>query len=277
MQEDNRLEPCAPASAKRPATATVTLLWLAIGTGISLLVSLVFGELAGPLLSKDQAIDTLAAVLLASSWVGSILLPAFVVAYALVSAFRRRSRSQALRVILFAYLSILLSFTGIYYSMSVVGDLREADDAFIYYQHAATRLAEGRYRQVPRRVADSRAFHGMDRSPWKGLEEEARPFYMHRDAEIPVEFLLEAARQYGDYGDFSSAQHRYFAPKFDPQARLPLLADCLHLSVVTMATLGYGDISPQRWYSKLATDLQVLAGQVLFVVALGMLFGQWWS
>lgn len=264
-------------SRQQPLKARATLLRLAIGAGVSLLVSLGFGELVGRLVSKDQDIELFAAMLVLLSWLGAFLLPASVVAYALASAFRRRSRSHALAIILFAYLSIIMSFAGIYYSMSIVGDLIDSYDTFVYYQHAATRLDEGRYKQVPRRVSGSRAFLGVQRRIWRGLEEEARPFYMHRDAEVPVEFLIQAARQYPQYGELPKPHDRHFVPKFDPHARPPLLGDCFHLSVVTMATLGYGDIAPNKWYSKIAADLQVLTSQVLLVVALGMLFGNWWN
>jgi hypothetical protein len=38
-----------------------------------------------------------------------------------------------------------------------------------------------------------------------------------------------------------------------------------------MTTVGYGNISPNTWYAKLATDTEALTGTVLLVVAFGML------
>ena len=44
-----------------------------------------------------------------------------------------------------------------------------------------------------------------------------------------------------------------------------------------MATVGYGDVHPNQWYSRLAVDMQILIGQILIVVALGCVLGRWWE
>jgi hypothetical protein len=49
-----------------------------------------------------------------------------------------------------------------------------------------------------------------------------------------------------------------------------VLLDCLHLSIMTMTTVGYGDVTPEVWYSKLATDAQALTGVAILVIALGL-------
>ena len=56
---------------------------------------------------------------------------------------------------------------------------------------------------------------------------------------------------------------------FEEGNRLAVWFDCIHLSTVTIATLGYGDIAPTRWYSKLATDLEVLIGIAFVSLSLG--------
>ncbi len=48
--------------------------------------------------------------------------------------------------------------------------------------------------------------------------------------------------------------------------------DCLHYSVVTTTTLGFGDITPAQWYTKLLTDVQVLTGLAIAVVGIGQYF-----
>lgn len=45
---------------------------------------------------------------------------------------------------------------------------------------------------------------------------------------------------------------------------------CLHLSIVTITSLGYGAISPAAWYSRIATDTLVVTGTLILVVALGL-------
>jgi hypothetical protein len=48
--------------------------------------------------------------------------------------------------------------------------------------------------------------------------------------------------------------------------------DCFHYSVVTGSTVGFGDIHPSRWYTKLLTDLQILLSIGLTVLGVSRLF-----
>lgn len=57
-----------------------------------------------------------------------------------------------------------------------------------------------------------------------------------------------------------------YSPSLDPAARSDLL-DALYLSLVTVATLGFGDIVPTAPWLRLATPLQALVGFVLLTAA----------
>jgi Ion channel len=48
--------------------------------------------------------------------------------------------------------------------------------------------------------------------------------------------------------------------------------DCFHYSVVTGSTVGFGDIHPTRWYTKLLTDVQILLSLGLTVLAVSRFF-----
>lgn len=48
--------------------------------------------------------------------------------------------------------------------------------------------------------------------------------------------------------------------------------DCFHYSLVTGSTVGYGDITPVRWYAKLLTDLQILLSLGLTVLGVSRVF-----
>jgi hypothetical protein len=65
--------------------------------------------------------------------------------------------------------------------------------------------------------------------------------------------------------------------RFLPENRLLVFANCLHYSVITMTTVGFDDISPQTWFARFYTDIEALTGTALFIVALGMVFGNWWE
>ena len=48
-------------------------------------------------------------------------------------------------------------------------------------------------------------------------------------------------------------------------------ADFMYFSVITLATVGYGDIHPTSWGMRLVVSLEVLTGLILIGVALGLL------
>jgi hypothetical protein len=206
----------------------------------------------------------------------TILMPLGIALYATIAAFRRRAAIEGLLVICVGYLSVLSSFAGVYYSFNVISDYSEAYEKVNYYRHASTRLDEGLYKSLPARAGDEMAFRGMRYSLWSGLDDEARPYFMHKEAKVPDDLLLEAARRYGP--PWPGDENRIaFSPKFNADMRLQSLLQCFHFSVVTMATVGYGDVFPSQWYSQLVVDMQILIGQILVVVALGCVFGRWWE
>jgi hypothetical protein len=48
--------------------------------------------------------------------------------------------------------------------------------------------------------------------------------------------------------------------------------DCFHFSVVTGSTVGYGDVIPVRWYSKLMADCHILLSLGLTVLGVSRVF-----
>ncbi|MBM3115657.1 potassium channel family protein [Jeongeupia naejangsanensis] len=53
---------------------------------------------------------------------------------------------------------------------------------------------------------------------------------------------------------------------------LKTFLDCLHFSIVTSATVGYGDIYPRDWLARLLTDLHILSATGIAVVGFGRYF-----
>ncbi|MEI7590764.1 MAG: potassium channel family protein [Deltaproteobacteria bacterium] len=70
--------------------------------------------------------------------------------------------------------------------------------------------------------------------------------------------LPAAARDNGDRVKPSNQTHVYF--------------DCFYLSVATITTTGYGDITPLTPLTRLISCLEMLSGQTIVVLALGMWF-----
>jgi hypothetical protein len=237
------------------------VLWLVAGTAASLVLTVGVGELSAHIYAGEPG--TWDQVIAVGSWVLSFAMPAGLVATALYHSFRRRERAELLLTIMTAYFAIIVTSAGVYYSMAIGGDYDDAVAKYTYYREQEERLRAGQIAQVPA-IADQRAFRGIDPRFWSGVDWlESR---LPAPVAVPVEEMLAAARQPLEQ-----------VVRFQPGARPEVFLDCLYLSVVTMATLGYGDITPTAWYSKVAASAQVLTGQVLFVVALGMVFGNWWS
>ena len=52
------------------------------------------------------------------------------------------------------------------------------------------------------------------------------------------------------------------------------VVDCLHFSVMTLSTVGYGDIYPTAWYSKLIVDVEILLGLGINILTIGRYFSR---
>jgi hypothetical protein len=52
------------------------------------------------------------------------------------------------------------------------------------------------------------------------------------------------------------------------------VVDCLHFSVITLSTVGYGDIYPTAWYSKLIVDVEILLGLGINILTIGRYFSR---
>lgn len=255
------------------ATTIKTISILALATLLSITLSVCTFELMlrnTHLINKSSTIFVALVVAFAT-----VAMPFAISIYATYAAFRRRAALDGLLVICAGYLAVLLSFAGVYYSFNVVSDYQESRELADFYIHASTRLDQGLLQHVPERIADQQAFHGMRHPLWRDLSDEARPYFLHRGSKVPVDFLVAAARRYGPWPDGN--QTASFRPTFRGDQRLPALLQCIHFSVVTMATVGYGDVHPNQWYSRLAVDMQILMGQILIVVALGCVLGRWWE
>jgi hypothetical protein len=60
--------------------------------------------------------------------------------------------------------------------------------------------------------------------------------------------------------------------RFLPAAIIPVLFECLHYSIDTIATVGYGDITAGNWIARTVSDVEVASGLILIVFALGVAF-----
>lgn len=192
----------------------------------------------------------------------SYITPAIVLILVLYRSFQNRSnRVGQLGIILLSYFSMIVVFTGLYFSMAFVGDYDYAADHYFYYHSAGQDFEIGRIKRLNPYSNDDRAFTGIEKHLF-GTVDDYIPRGIYRDLEDIERYRARSAAQLEFEG----------VVEFKRSSVQPVLLDCLHLSVATITTVGYGNIAPRTWYAKMATNIEALTGTILLVVALGMLF-----
>jgi len=234
------------------------VLWILLSTLVSVLLCATSLWLVPHVQQSSSTAFVLATL---SIWLCSFLVPAFAIGYAIYQSFQLHlDRPQRLNTILTSYGAATMVFASIYLSMALAADFRSAQDEFFHYRWEGIYVQQGSIKSVRPFTLTDRAFTGVTHSLWTTVRTKR-----------PLPYLDEA-------GLASLWASRAQGPQeaiihFDPRAVLPAFLDYFHLSIMTIATVGYGNISPVKWYAKLATDLEALTGLTLLVIALGMLLG----
>lgn len=188
--------------------------------------------------------------------------------WAVFHTFQGKSRSMQLFRIVSTYFALIFLYSVIFYCLDAVYDYNDRADEYFYY---SARYNNEKTDHNPhgepiilKRVSQ-RAFSGISADLWSGLEDQIRWHhdpYLSEAEELPVDVLTDAA---GKVPDVMAILH------FKPENRAAVFSDCLHLSVMTMTTVGYGNVSPVDWLPKRLCELEVLSGLILLVLSLGML------
>lgn len=180
-----------------------------------------------------------------------------VIAFALVASFQRReSPRKSIITIVVAYATLILSFASIYYVLAAISDYDDAAAKVVEYSANARTSDPG---DVP--YSDIRAFKGIDERLWSGVDWLPD---VSNNRHYSVREMREAAR-------------RNEIVRFLPDERAAVFFQCLHLSIATITSTGYGDIVPSRPISRFFTDIEMLSGTSLLVVALGIVFSNSWE
>lgn len=239
---------------RRSPTLQIVLV-SALSVALSLTSVWLFGT-AGP---KPGIVVVIAGT---ATFLLSYIVPAIIVFLVLYRALQERMpRKAQVRVIVSSYACMIVVFTGVYFSMQFAGDHEYATDHYFYYKYGGQDLARGRIQRLNPYPDTTLAFIGIKKRLW-GTVDDYLPRGIYRD--------LEDIERYR--ADWASRAGFRDVVRFRRDAVWPVLGDCLHLSVITITTVGYGNIAPNTWYAKLATNVEALTGTVLVVIALGMLF-----
>lgn len=185
----------------------------------------------------------------------------YLITTGVLRGFRPQSRGRMLLSIATSYVALIVVFAGFNYVLCAIGDKAQTVAVARQYARWVTDKT-----QLPPSSIDLRAFRGVE-SLWTGVDAYGPKTGL--DGWTSDDYLnaFKAA---------AAAGRNDVKPTFKPESRLAAFLDCVHFSIVTMTTTGYGDIAPNQLYSKLAADIQILAGVAVVVFALGMAFGGWW-
>jgi hypothetical protein len=203
-----------------------------------------------------------------SAIIGHFVAPVFLVLTMTVvvgsvgSAFRRRDPRLLLLAAISAYFSVMFVFASMYYEMAFAGDL---SDAVAKYQHYRADVLSG---VASPRYSDRRALAGIERRFWSGVDWPVEPGqYPGGLPPYAPEITMAQMRA-------SALRPLDGVVRFIPDASLAIFGDCLHLSVTTMTTLGYGDIVPSSLGARFATDSEAVCNTLLLIFGLGLIFGR---
>ncbi len=235
-----------------------------IWTIVSFLISILFVEILGRTFSNSTSL--IWTILLLLILLVTITGPFVTVVMAVKRSFTPQPRERQIIVIVLSYFALMISFTGAYYAMVGFGDRIDAIRKFEHYASKRNYLdSEGNI--IVKR--ETRPFQGFNERLWSGVDwpdlkkNEQRD--ITRSPHSPDEMIKNAKGSSED------------AVKFQSSSKPAVMGNLLYFTVVTMTTLGYGDITPTAWYTKMFAALQVLSGYTLFYIALTMVIGNWWG
>jgi len=193
---------------------------------------------------------------------GFLLLTGVVVGGAVLTAFRRGDTKGLLITVFVSYFSLMLLFASVYYEAAFFGDFQDAVFKYDSYRYDAVHNIAG-----PRYLS-RRAFFGIEPRFWSGVD---WPVHTGRfpNGLPPGAYRIGVA----EMRQIAASRSEQDVVQFVPEARLEIFADCLHLSVITMTTVGYGDITPRSLPARLGTDIEAISNTLLLIFGVGIILG----
>ncbi|MBK8735292.1 MAG: two pore domain potassium channel family protein [Saprospiraceae bacterium] len=201
-----------------------------------------------------------------------------------IKSFSAGTLEDGLSNIIHSYIGIILIFAATYYQCIVVGDYNDSINKEIMYKMQRELKKEISPDLTFMKVIDQRAFKGIVPRLWSGIDYPSMGLLFNHNGK-PNPDLRRTFTNSG-YDDLSIDQIERITNNINdftevceylPKNCKTVYIDCLYYSVICIATVGFGDISPNLWYTKLFTATEVLFGLTIFIFAIGFLFTKWTS
>lgn len=200
-----------------------------------------------------------------------------------VKSFNANNRIEAVSNIVHSYLAIVLIFTATYFQCSVLGDLSDASNKRQLYTLQKNRKEQINKNLTFMRVNDQRAFKGIRPRLWSGIDYPELAITLNYDSGNNNDMYIAFDKNYledlsieqiekitNNINDSTSNVIEYLKENEEE-----VYGDCLYYSVICIATVGFGDISPNLWYSKFFTVIEIMCGMSIFAFAIGFMFSRW--
>lgn len=243
-----------------------------LGSIISLILSLNLDKLFNDKLWHG---DTFLFVL--CSFLLAFLLPVYLEIKFVIKCFRNSTKVEMLNTILHTYIAGIIIFSGVYYQCALFGDLIDANIKYTFYheqKYIKKHIPDWEYIKAK----DNRAFVGMDSRLWSGYDypnNQIFSLYKEKDdlfsPELRDELYELDINQIMKIVDLKKDDLEVI--KLIPDNQKDVFFECLYFSTLCISTGGFGEISPNVWYTKLFASVEILIGVTLFVFAIGMMFG----
>ena len=174
---------------------------------------------------------------------------------------KKTDRKINLLFILYSYISIVLMFASIYFFVTFVSDFRDAKEKYWHLRDSGNVVAKNSSYENKFNSINRLSFTGMNDRLWSGVD-------------YPMDDISSFDEDILSYKIRLSQEELEKVVRYIPQNSLKVYLDCIHFSIATITTTGYGDITPRTWFAKFTANVETIIGQVLTVLALGMFFTQ---
>ncbi|TLU67216.1 two pore domain potassium channel family protein [Thalassotalea litorea] len=175
--------------------------------------------------------------------------------YIFIYLFQQDVKNRVLADLAATYLSTIIVFSSGYYLISSLADYRHYVNEYHHYQTLPKHFQDIEY------PYNTRGFVGINHSMFMGVSE------LVDDIEVKYGQPASASQKWQAVHNLEDV----FLPQYNSEKRSLYFLECFYFSVVTVTTLGYGDITPNFWFVKIAASIQSLLGVAIVAVGFGLI------
>lgn len=189
-----------------------------------------------------------------------------------VRCFKQSDKQKLLIEIIHAYAGVVLIFAALYFQSIVLSDRVNAFRKDKIY----TNLNKQNSLLDINSINDRRAFKGIDKRLWSSFDYPGYTF-VENVKQDTLKWRMHSLNNfetvnYTDIKQVISLSSAGFKTAYLTENIPSVYLDCLYFSLISVATVGFGDLTPNLWYIKLFVMLEISIGMSIFIFAIGFLF-----